>query len=318
MSYKDIENISYKRIIALVDERLNIVELIEEHPCPNGSQWVIYQYERTSPLIISAWRYGNVHHYVLKIGKEKLNLIPSISAAGIEEIYIDDEDNVNIVYAGYAGAGVGIELRKGAENVISCELLSDIGGSKLGRGKLKTPRMIKVVVGIDDTDTKDEGATWVLCEKLGRYIEKLGIGYYLDHTIVQLFPGNPKKTQNCVSVSLSFAVLPKYKYEIKNIIKEFLLKNSLSDKCAFAIYYGITPSKSMKIFTEKAKNEMVSINEAKSVAVRNSIDIVKVFDKDDGIVGAVAALGLSEHHDEAAKVSEDYLITHYYNEVNKD
>ena len=61
------EDISYKKIIAMVDEELGLIELIEEHPCPCGSQWMIYQYQRTSPLIVSAWRDGNKHHFILKI-----------------------------------------------------------------------------------------------------------------------------------------------------------------------------------------------------------------------------------------------------------
>ncbi len=311
------EDISYKKIIAMVDEELGIVELIEEHPCPNGAQWMIYQYQRTSPLIISAWREGNKHHFVLNIGSCKLRLVPSLSAAGVEKVFVEN-DNVHIIYAGLAGAGVGIELRKKAENVLDAILYEKGGGSKLGKGAIITPKMEKVIVGIDDTDTKEEGATWVLANEIGKLVEKEGFGYYIDHTIVQLYPGNPNKTQNCVSIALTFAIYPKYKYKIKDLIKNYLKKNSLSDKTAMAIYYGITSSKSMKLFTYKAKKGMVSIEEAKAVAMRNNIDIVKVFEKEKsaktsdseslerGIIGAVAALGLAEHHDKAAKLPDDF------------
>jgi len=306
-SLRDTEkNTTYKRIIAMVDEGLGVIELVEEHPCPNGSQWLIYQYERTSPIIISAWREGNIHHFILKIDKSKLNLIPSLAAAGIEEAYIKD-GNVHILYAGLAGAGVGIELRKNAENVIDAIILEKGGGSKLGRGMIITPKMEKLIVGIDDTDTKEEGATWVLADKIGRYIEKKGLGYYIDHTIVQLYPGNPKKTQNCVSIALTFAIFPKYKYKVKEVIKNYLMEKSLSDKTAMAIYYGITPSKSMKIFTNKAKEGMVSVEGALAVAIRNNIDVIKIFEREEGIVGAVAALGLAEHHDIASKLPEDII-----------
>ncbi|HIP84362.1 MAG TPA: DUF1743 domain-containing protein [Methanothermococcus okinawensis] len=299
-----MEGISYRRIVAMVDEGLGIVELVEEHPCPNGSQWVIYQYKRTSPLVISAWREGNKHHFILRIGRCRLNLIPSISAAGIEEVSIKG-DKVHIHYAGLAGGGVGIELRRGAENVIDTVILERGGGSKLGRGVVITPKMEKVIVGIDDTDTKEEGATWVLAHEIGRYLESKGFGYYMDHTIVQLYPGNPYKTQNCVSVALTFAVYPSYKYKIREVIKDYLRERSLSDKTAIALYYGITPSKSMKIFTNKAKEGMVSLEEAIGVAEKNNIEVVKIFDRDEGIIGAVAALGLAEHHDIAARLGGD-------------
>ncbi|ABR54810.1 domain of unknown function DUF1743 [Methanococcus vannielii SB] len=296
--------VSYKKIIAMVDEQLGLTELIEEHPCPNGSEWLIYQYKRTSPKIISAWRNGNKHHFILKTGKHELNLVPSLSAAGIEELYVE-ESNVSIIYAGLAGAGVGIELRRNAENVLNVELLEKGGGSKLGRGKVVTPKMEKITVGIDDTDTKEEGATWVLANEIGHLIEETKMGYYIDHTITQLYPGNPNKTQNCVSIALTFAVYPKYKYEIGKAIKKLLKEKTLSKKTAIAIYQGLTPSQSMKIYTSKAKREMVSIHDAKMVAMRNNIEIMEVTGE-GGIIGAVAALGFSECHKIAGKLHESF------------
>ncbi|MBP2143119.1 methanogenesis imperfect marker protein 11 [Methanococcus voltae] len=301
-------NVSYKKIIAMVDEQLDLVELVEEHPCPSGSEWMIYQYSRTSPNIISAWRDGNKHHYVFKLGKGDLELVPSLSAAGIESISLKDED-VEITYAGLAGAGVGVGLRKEAENVISTQILEKGGGSKLGKGVLITPKMEKITVGIDDTDTKEEGATWVLANEVGQLIQQKGMGYYLDHTITQLFPGNPNKTQNCVSIALTFAIYPKYKYEIGKEIKKILKEKTLSNKTSIAIYFGITPSKSMRLYTLNAKREMVSIEDAKMVAMRNNIDIMEVTG-DGGIIGAVAALGLSENHDMASKLPEDIVYKH--------
>ncbi|WP_456372465.1 methanogenesis marker protein 11 [Methanocaldococcus sp.] len=303
MHYNDIH---YKKVIAMVDDALNFVEIVEEHPCPNGSEWVIYQYKRTSPLILSAWRDGNKHHFVTKIGKEKLNLVPSLSAAGIEEVYIEN-DKVHIIYAGLAGGGVGTELRKGAENVIEVNILEKGGGSKIGRAEVITPKMEKVIIGIDDTDTKEEGATWVLAHEIGLEVEKNKLGYYLDHTIVQLYPGNPNKTQNCVSIALSFAVYPEYKYKIDKFVKKLLKEKSLSDDTAMAVYYGLFPSKSMKLFSMKAKKKMITLEEAKSIALRNNIKIIPVTGK-GGIIGAVAALGLAEHHNLAPKLYEDIEI----------
>ncbi|WP_456418754.1 methanogenesis marker protein 11 [Methanocaldococcus infernus] len=293
----------YKRVVAMVDQNLDMVEIVEEHPCPNGSEWIIYQYKKTSPLILSAWREGNKHHFVTKIGKRELNLIPSYAAAGIEEVSVK-EDKVFITYSGLAGAGVGAMLRKGAENVIDVEILEEGGGSRLGRSRVITPRMEKIIIGIDDTDTKEKGATWVLAHEIGLEVEKEGYGYYLDHTIVQLYPGNPDKTQNCVSIALSFAIKPEYKYKIERFVKKLLEEKTLSDNTAMAVYYGLFPSKSMRLFSLKAKKEMVSLEEAKRVALINNISLHKITGE-KGIIGAVAALGLAEYHCIAPKLYED-------------
>ncbi|WP_423792771.1 methanogenesis marker protein 11 [Methanocaldococcus indicus] len=295
----------YKRVIAMIENNYekNIVEIVEEHPCPNGSEWLVYQYKKTSPLILAAWREGNKHHFVCKVGKENLKLVPSLSAAGIEEVKVDN-NYIYITYAGLAGAGVGAELRKTAENVVDIKILNKGGGSKLGRSQVITPKMEKLVIGIDDTDNKEKGATWVLAHKIGLEIERLKLGYYLDHTIIQLYPGTPNKTQNCVSIALSFATLPENKDKIIDKVVDILKKESYSDKTAIAVYNGLFASKSMKLFTLKAKREIVSLEEAKQIALRNNIKLIPI-KGEEGLVGAVAALGLAECHKLAAKLYED-------------
>ncbi len=291
----------YKKVIAMKD--INMVEIVEEHPCPNGSEWVIYQYKRTSPLILSAWREGNKHHFVCKVGKANLKLIPSLSAGGIEEIKVDDK-YIYITYAGLAGAGVGALLRKDAENVVDIKIIKEGGGSKIGKSQVITHKMEKIIVGIDDTDNKDEGATWVLAHKIGEHIEKKGLAYYLDHTIVQLYPGTPDKTQNCVSIALSFAVLPENKNKVINEIINILDKESVSDNTAIAVYNGLFASKNMRLFTLRAKREVVSLEEAKNVAEKNNIKLIPIR-SEKGLIGAVAALGLAECHKLAARLWED-------------
>ena len=47
----------------------------------------------------------------------------------------------------------------------------------MGRAGVITPRMEKVVIGIDDTDTKDEGATWTLANNIGMELNEIGFDY---------------------------------------------------------------------------------------------------------------------------------------------
>ncbi len=46
----------YKKVITMVDQGL--VELVEYHPCVSGSQWMIYQYKRSSNLVVKQKRIG--------------------------------------------------------------------------------------------------------------------------------------------------------------------------------------------------------------------------------------------------------------------
>ena len=213
------------------------VELVEYHPCVAGSEWMVYQYKRTSDLVIDSKRDGDRHIYKLKVGKTDMELKPSYSAAGIEEVIVED-DEVKVVHAGLAGAGVGAAMCRGmAKGVKSVELYDIGGGSKVGRAAVVTPKLEKVVIGVDDTDTKEEGATWTLANNVGNELSKMGFEY-LDHVTCQLYPHNPNKTQNCVAIALVFAVEPGRRDELIKKTCELLKKDTLSEKTAIAVMDG--------------------------------------------------------------------------------
>lgn len=291
----------YQKVITLVDN--DLVELIEYHPCPSGSHWMIYQYQKSSPLIINAKRDGNKHTYLAKIGKEPFELKASFHAAGIEEISIEKEE-VKVVHAGLAGAGVGAAMCRGmGDGVKRVELYEKGGGSKLGKAAVITPVMEKVVIGVDDTDTKDEGATWTMAHNLGLELASEGFEY-LDHIIVQLYPHNPHKTQNCVSVALSFAVKPGQREALINKTIEILKRDSLSDKTSIAILDGVKIPEKLVDYSLRTKQGMMTVEEAEKVAEELGIDLISVTGS-HGKIGALAALGLYDNPEEAVKVYYD-------------
>lgn len=290
----------YEKVITMADN--DLVEIVEYHPCISGSHWLVNQYKNTSKLILNAYRDGNKQVFLTKVGKEPLKLKASVNAAGIEEVAIDDENNtVKVVHSGLAGAGVGAGMCRGmGYGIKQVEIYEKGGGSKLGKAGVITPKMEKVVIGIDDTDTKDEGATWTMAHNVGIELKNEGFEY-LDHIIVQLYPHNPHKTQNCVSIALTFAVFPEEKEKLINKTIELLKRDTLSDKTAIAILNGLTIPQELFEYSMKAKTAMVSVEEAEKVAKDLSIQLIAVTG-DHGKIGALAALGLYNNPDEAVKV----------------
>ncbi|HEY0196732.1 MAG TPA: methanogenesis marker protein 11, partial [Methanobacterium sp.] len=288
----------YKKVLTMVDQ--GQVELVEYHPCVNGSQWMIYQYKRSSNLVLDSKRDGDKHTYLLKVGKKDINLKPSFNAAGIEEVSVEG-DEVRVVHAGLAGAGVGAAMCRGmAQGVKRVELYDVGGGSKVGRAAVVTPVMEKVVLGIDDTDTKEEGATWTLANNTGIKLSKMGFEY-LDHVTVQLYPHNPNKTQNCVAIAMVFAVKPGEKDKLVKKAAEILKKHTLSDKTAIAVLEGIKVPEKLRTYGEAAKKSMIYLEETQKVAQELGIQLVKVTGA-QGEIGALAALGLYDDLEEAVKV----------------
>ncbi|MEE1117137.1 methanogenesis marker protein 11 [Methanosphaera sp.] len=291
----------YHEILTVTDTDEEKIELIEYHPCPIGSDWMITQYKQTSPLITDAKRDGNKHTYYVNKGKTELNLKPSYQAAGIQEASIE-EDEIRIVHAGLAGAGVGAAFCRGkADGVIRIELLDKGGGSKVGRAAIITPKLKKVIIGLDDTDIPTEGATWTLANNIANEIQEEKGYHYLEHITCQLYPNNPNKTKNCVSIILVFAVKEEEKEDLISSVKSKLKEKTLSENTAFVVYEKLEIPEAVQQYGLEAKKSMKYLDEAKRIAEENNIRVEYVTGE-GGLIGALAAIGLYNKPEEYAKV----------------
>lgn len=287
----------YEKVLTMVDG--DKVEIVEFHPCISGSHWLLNQYRNNSELIDSAYRDGNKHVYSCHVGSSPLDLKASFNAAGIDEITVEGKE-VKVTHAGLAGAGVGAGMCRGmGEGVKYIELLEVGGGSKPGKATVVTPKLEKVVIGIDDTDTKDAGATWTMAHNLGVELKEEGFEY-LDHIIVQLYPHNPHKTQNCVSIALTFAVESERKEELIDRVIEILKRDTLSDKTAIAILEGLEIPEKLRQYSIDTKSGMMDVETAEKIAEELDIPLIAVTGN-QGKVGALAALGLYNDVEEAVK-----------------
>ena len=291
----------YEKVLTMVDG--DKVELVEYHPCISGSHWLLNQYRNNSELIDSAHRDGNRHFYKCHVGRAPIDLKASFNAAGIDEIAVVG-DEVKVTHAGLAGAGVGAGMCRGmGEGVKYIELIDVGGGSKVGRATVVTPKLEKVVIGVDDTDVKDAGATWTMAHNLGVELRDEGFEY-LDHIIVQLYPHNPHKTQNCVSIALTFAVESEKKQELIDRVIEILKRDTLSDKTAIAILEGLDIPPKLREYSIATKSGMMDVETAEKVAEELNIPLIAVTGA-QGKVGALAALGLYDDVEEAVKAYDN-------------
>lgn len=291
----------FERIVVLADKEKETIEIYEKHPRGMATaSWVTYHYPKASSLITQAKGEGSYSFFRVKEGRCELNLKAGISAAGIEEVKIT-QNKILITYAGLGGGGVGAVLNRGlAEGVEEVEILDYGGGGGLSRARLTFSLKEKIVVGVDDTDTKEEGATWSLANELAYRVEQEGLADYLRHTLIQLYPKNPHKTQNCVSTALTFGVEPNKIPIFKESIFELFKKYTLSKETGLVLLYGIGVDKELRNYSHKVKSSMVSIEEAIDFSKR--LKNLEVLMDNWGLIGAIAALGYSEDPTEAVRI----------------
>ena len=294
MYLQDPYNIPYKGIYAVVDRKNEFVEIMEHSNCYGGSAWALYHYSK-SPLVVKSRAIGDMMRYLVKIGRSNLELQSSTSAAGIESVIVN-WDEIEITYCGLGGGGVGATTcRAYASGVTGCNI-TESGGGKMAKGTITVPRRERVLIGIDNTDSKEVGATWTLAHNIGAAVDSIQ-HKYISHTLVQLYPV-PEKTQNCVATVLEFACVKGAKEELLSKVKEGLIEYSVSNETGMVAMSDFDASSIME-YSRLCRSGMVTRELALRTAAENDVEIVI---DGKGIIGALAALPWFSRNDESVVI----------------
>lgn len=284
--------IHYPRIVAVANTSASQVELIEFFDCVGGAMWSKCHYQK-SPLVESVRCIGSTMRYLLRTGTVDLALEGSRFPAGISACNVEGAE-IAVSYIGMGGGGVGAAAcRSDAAGVLRSR--SDpAGGGKVAGATIRLPRMQRVLIGVDDTDTPEEGATWTLVHNIARAVEDER-SIYLSHTIVQLFPV-PYRTKNCVGLVAEFASA-----DPEGLARRFqalLEKYTLSDKTGMAVYCGFTPSEELLAYGWKVKRG--EVGGSLLAAIRDPA--LRIVMNGRGITGAVAAIPFATRYEEALEL----------------
>ena len=281
--------VHYPQIVAIADAESDKVELIEFFDCVGGAMWSQRHYAK-SPLVENVRCVGSTMRYLLHMGTVDLALEGSRFPAGICGVEVD-RDEIAVSYIGMGGGGVGATACRSDAKGVLRHSSDPSGGGKIASATIWLPKRQRILIGVDDTDTPEDGATWTLVHNISKAVEDEQSAY-LSHTIVQLFPV-PFRTKNCVSLVLEFATT-----EPARLIERFhrlLEKYTLSEKTGMAAYVGFTPSDALLAYGRKVKRGEVD----PGLFDHLHDDNLRILMKGRGITGAVAALPFYTRYEEA-------------------
>jgi methanogenesis imperfect marker protein 11 len=179
-----------------------------------------------------------------------------------------------------------------------------VGGARTNHVRIVTPRYEKICIGIDDTDTKTEGATWVMALKCAGACAIEGVEF-LNMRLVQLNPAVPNKTTNCVSSALNFAVKPGKVDELTEFIRVFVEKNTFSPDTGIAMYRGLAFTEESPVHN-RVKTEILTIEEVEREAKNLGIAFVDRNGR-KGRIGAFGAVLWGNEGTEAAGLYGEHL-----------
>jgi methanogenesis imperfect marker protein 11 len=281
----------YRQIHALCSEDDSRVELLERSSCYGGSAWARFHYSK-SPLVLSSRSIGEWFRYLVKPGRADLDLISSKRSAGIESVLVNG-DEVEISYAGLGGGGVGATLSRARAGDVIRHEVTESGGGRVARGTIVVPRRERLIIGVDDTDSKTVGATWSLVHNIAARVDRIE-ARYISHALVQLFPV-PTKTQNCVSTVVEFACLPGRCEPMLADFKALLQRYTVSQQTGMAVLRRFQASQLLS-FALRCKRERVQYEDALEIAREAGVEIAL---EGRGLIGAVAALPFFAMPDES-------------------
>ena len=284
--------IHYPQIVAVADETGSRVELVEFFDCVGGAMWSKHHYAQ-SPVVEDVRCVGSTMRYLLKPQTVNLALEGSRFPAGISACTVDKSE-IAVTYIGMGGGGVGAAACRSDARGVLRSRSDPAGGGKVAGATIWMPRMQRVLIGVDDTDTPEEGATWTLVHNIAKAVEDEH-SVYLSHTIVQLFPV-AYRTKNCVGLVAEFATT-----DPAGLTERFhalLKKYTLSQKTGMAVYTGFSPSGELLAYGRKVKRGEVEPGLIEQIRDKNLTIIMN----GRGITGAVAAIPFFTRYEEALEL----------------
>jgi methanogenesis imperfect marker protein 11 len=284
----DPYTIRYPQIVAVADESGEHVELIEFFDCIGGAMWVKRHYAQ-SPLVCSVRTVGATNRYILRTGSADLALEGSVFPAGISAVAVED-DEIAITYRGLGGGGVGASICRAEARGVVRHRSDPAGGGRLAGSTIWLPRRERVIIGVDDTDTPEEGATWTLAHNIAQAVED-DRSRSLSHTIVQLYPV-PYRTKNCVAIACEFATSDPA--GLVRHYRDLLEEYTLSDETGMAVWRGFD-SAPLEEFGGRVKRGEVSPTDLAAL----DDERLSIVMNGRGAIGAVAAIPFSTRYEEA-------------------
>jgi len=294
-------------VYTMVDEANGVARIVEECSAKGPVEWDAVNRKRAGGVITDIRVEGTTLIMDTTIGEREVNWGPAskdMGGQGLKSLKVEG-GVVKTTWVGLAGASVGIGacLPQGP-GTIEAEYPEDakMGGAHRIEVTISTPRMVRVIFGVDDTDTRESGASWVLMLKCGRAAP---VGHFLQHKIVQLNPAVKDKTTQCVAVSISFAVEEKDLPALREHVINFVKENTVSAQTTLAVFKGLRIPAELEAYGLAAKRQILTKEGARETARKVGVELIEITGA-RGAIGALAGIACHDMGLEAAGLPEDF------------
>lgn len=271
-----------KRIFTTVDG--DTVEIFHECRSEGCIDFCEYMYTKANPRVR---RNGLILRQRVPVGHGSVDLDEVVSL-GLEKVSVKE----GIVYQHirtFGGPAYSLtEMMEQADGVL------DVKYAPKGdfiEGIIATEALTHVVIGVDDTDSPEGGATFAITLSLLDVLSSIEGVYRISHNVGFLYPGVTYKTAGNAISCIELGVKRELVGPIIQTAREYLRSQTMSENTGMAVKIGLKVCPAIYDFTRKARTGIVTLDEAMSAAKKSGVMVYEITGK-RGIIGAVAALGM--------------------------
>jgi len=274
-----------RRIFATTDgEHVEIF-----HECMSGAcaAFCGFHHARAGGVLTSVHRDGTLLRECARAGNAEIAIgLAPLAAVGVAGVSIAGDRIVQRIRCIGGPAFSLTDMMSRADGVIRVDLESRDG---IVEGKVVTKALAHLTFGVDDTDTKDGGATFALAlAMLTRLSAEKGV-LPISHHVVMLNEKIARKTAGNSASYIELAVPPSRIERVTAKAREFVASEALSHEWGIAVFRGMTVPFGLREYGRRVREEVVDRAEAETAARKAGA----VLYGGNGVIGALGAVALA-------------------------
>ena len=274
-----------RRIFTAVDS--DVIEIVHECLSSSCAAFCGHHHTLGGDTGVTVTRDGTLLREFVRLGDHpvRVGLYPD-PAVAVTGVYRDGDHIIQKIRSvgGPAFSLTGMMGR--ARGVLGIEIVRD---GSCTEGWIRTKAMTHLTVGIDNTDSPEDGATFALAIALLEHLCGFPGVFPICHNVVMLYPDVPEKTAGNSSSAIELAVEPEIIDQMMAEIVRFVSDESVSSAWGVAVKTGFLESDLLLRFGQKTRTELVTLSESREIAALSGIMV----SGGEGVIGALAAVSLS-------------------------
>lgn len=273
-----------RRIFTAVDgDRVEIY-----HECLSGAcaAFCGFHHRMAGGVLTRVEKDGTLLRECARLGKTEVGIglypAPAVGVTGVER----EGDLVIQRIRCIGGPAYSVTDMIGqAHGVIEVRLKRE---GEIVEGEIYTKALTHLTIGIDDTDTKERGATFALSLALLQHLGGIRGVFPITHRIAMLNPGVPSRTAGNSCSYIEIAAEPGDLGRLKEKAVQFVSDETSSPEWGVAVREGFIIPAELRQFGKRAREAIVTEREALDVAGHTMTDV----SGGRGVIGALAAVSL--------------------------